>query len=133
MDIELFLLCDAATDTAGKLNILGAFDSIVVESTPAIHPQCAIALRVRFARGEEGQHQLNIHIVDADGQPIVPPLDAAINVAFQGDQTSVAANMIMNLQRLQLKNAGEYSIDVAVDGQHEKCVPLTVHVRPQQA
>ena len=28
MNKEVFVLCDAATETVGKLNILGAFDNI---------------------------------------------------------------------------------------------------------
>ena len=31
MNIEAFLLCDAATDSAGKLNVLGAFDQLLDE------------------------------------------------------------------------------------------------------
>jgi hypothetical protein len=29
MNLELFALCDAATEAGGKLNLLGAFDAIV--------------------------------------------------------------------------------------------------------
>ncbi|MHC4882477.1 MAG: DUF6941 family protein, partial [Planctomycetota bacterium] len=32
--MEAFLLCDAATDQNGKLNVLGAFDNIFAKETP---------------------------------------------------------------------------------------------------
>ena len=130
MDIEIMALCDAATDSAGKLNILGAFDSIVVSSVPAVHPQCTVALRLRVWRQEEGKHHLSINIVDEDGKPVVPTLNAEVNIGFGGKESSVTANMVMNLQRLRLVQAGEYSIDVAIDGKHEKSIPLSVKLRP---
>ncbi len=133
MDIELFVVCDAATDTAGKLNILGAFDSIVVQAVPATHPQCSVVLRIRFARAEAGKHQIQISLIDADGKAVVPALDAKVNVAFRAaEQQSLATNLIMNLQRLQLKEAGEYSVGVAMDGRHERSIPLAVHLRPRR-
>ena len=54
MDIQIAVLCDAATDNNGKLNLLGAFDTIFTSQLPAIHPQCSIALRMTFNKVEEG-------------------------------------------------------------------------------
>ena len=130
MNCEVFSLCDAATDTGGKLNMLGAFDSIVVTSLPAVHPHCAIALRLRFGRLEEGEHKIRISVIDEDGKAIVPNLDAGINVAFRGPEQSVAANLIMNLQRIKFDKEGDYSIDLAVDNRDERSLPLSVRMRP---
>ena len=131
MEIELIALCDAATDSMGKLNILGAFDSIVTQSVPVVHPQCAVALRIRFSQSEAGEHKVAVNLIDEDGKSIVPALDATVNIVFRGEEgASVATNMIMNLQRLQLANAGEYSIEVAVDGRHQRSIPLVVRLRP---
>lgn len=134
MDIELLALCDAATDTMGKLNILGAFDSIVASSVPVVHPQCAVALRVRFYRSETGEHKVTVNLIDEDGASIVPTLDAKVNIVFRGDEeASVATNLIMNLQRLKLERAGEYSIGVAIDARHQKSIPLIVRLRAAEA
>ncbi len=55
MKIEIFTLCDAATtDAAGKLNILGSFDRLNAVQAPITHPQCALAIKLRFERVEEG-------------------------------------------------------------------------------
>jgi len=48
MNIETFLLCDAATDSMGKLNILGAFDTIGSPNFPLIHPQCSVAVSINL-------------------------------------------------------------------------------------
>ncbi len=129
MDIEILALCDAATDTMGKLNLLGAFDSIIANATPIVHPQCTVALRIRFSRDEKGNHEVKIRLIDQDGAAIVPDLDARVNVVFRSDQTSLAMNMVMNLQHLKLEKPGEYAVDVAVDGVHQKAIPLDVRLR----
>ena len=133
MDIEVFVICDAATDSAGKLNVLGAFDSLLARSVPVVHPQCTVALRMRFARIEEGDHKIKISLVDADGRPVVPDLDAGMHIRFHGAESSLAANMVMNLQRVQFKTAGEYSINLAVDGRFERAIPFAVRLIQPEA
>jgi len=132
MDTEVFVLCDAATDDTGKLNILGAFDSIMARALPVVHPQCAVALRIRFLRVEAGDHKIKISLMDEDGKSVVPDLDAAVNIRFRGPESSLAVNMIMNLQRVQFKMTGEYSINLAIDGRHERSIPLAIRVKQQQ-
>ena len=61
MTIQLAVLCDAATDYNGKLNILGTFDTIFAQQFPAAHPQCSVALRVSYTKMEEGNHTLKIN------------------------------------------------------------------------
>ena len=76
MHVEIFTLCDAATvDAAGKLNILGSFDNLSAASEPIVHMQCALALKLRFARIEEGQKRFRLAFVDSDGKAVMQPLD----------------------------------------------------------
>ena len=72
MNIQVAVLCDAATDDNGKLNLLGAFDTISTPQLPAVHPQCSVALRVTFFSADEGKHNLKFNFVDADGRSIMP-------------------------------------------------------------
>jgi len=130
MHIEVFSLCDAATmDVAGKLNVLGAFDSIMTGSIPVVYPQCALALRVRFDNIERGEHKLAVSFVDLDGKHIVPPANGTININFPDEQRSGSANFVFNLQMLKLEKYGEYSIDLAVDSRKEASLPLFVGTR----
>ena len=124
MDLEAGLLCDAATDEGGKLYVLGAFDTIRARGFPLVHPQCAVAFRVRFSRIEEGEHKLMVRFVDEDGSAVLPPLEAAVQAAFREGQDTAVSNFILNIQGLTLKRPGTYSIDLAIDGRHEKSLPL---------
>jgi len=127
MNIEIFSLCDAATvDVAGKLNVLGAFDTISTGSMPTVYPHCAIALRIRFESIERGAHRVAVNFVDLDGKHLIPPAQGTININFPETHRSGSANLVFNLQMLKLEKHGEYSIDLAVDGRKEASLPLFV-------
>ncbi len=129
MQIEVFSLCDAATTDRGKLNMLGAFDTIWATKMPTVHPQCAVALRIRFDSIEAGKHRITVNFVDADGQHIIPSANGEINVNFSGKQKTKSANLILNIHRLKLKEYGEYSIDLAMDTRTTAHLPLFVKER----
>ncbi len=131
MEIETFVLCDAATDYRGKLNILGTFDTIWGARLPVTWPHCALALRVRFTRIEEGEHRVRIGFMDEDGRAVLPPLDGTVRVGFGPQTGTVAANMILNMDRIRLEKEGEYSISLAIDGRQERSLPLYLRLRPE--
>ena len=126
MNIQVAVLCDAATDDNGKLNLLGAFDTIYAQQLPAIHPQCAIALRVTFTGVDEGIHKLKLNFVDADGQSIMPGIDIPVEVLLPGDQHFGTRNFIVNIQQLKFESPGIFAIDIALDGQVHSSIPLMV-------
>ncbi len=130
MNIQVAVLCDAATDDNGKLNLLGAFDTIYTQQLPAVHPQCSIALRVTFSSGDEGKHTLALNFVDADGRSIAkfPPIP--VEVALPDDMHFGTRNFIVNIQQLKFENPGLYSIDLLLDGQPQASIPLLVRHNP---
>ena len=132
VNIEAFLLCDAATDQQGKLNVLGAFDTIWTKKLPAMHPACAIAARIRFAKIEDGNHSVKILIIDQDGRNIGPKLEGSISVKAVPNLDSSVANLILNIQRLEFKQHGQYRIDLAIDGDIKASLPLRVNEIPTQ-
>ncbi len=133
MNVEVIVLCDAATEYQGKLNILGTFDAIWARNIPVVHPLCAVALRLRFSKTEEGQHNVRINIIDGDGTSVVKPIETSVNVQFnESVLTSLAVNMILNVQGITFPNYGEYSIDLSVDDRHEASLPLYVNQVPEK-
>ncbi|MGD0785058.1 MAG: hypothetical protein ABR969_04520 [Sedimentisphaerales bacterium] len=132
MEIEAFLLCDAATDNQGKLNILGAFDNFWAMQLPIKIPQCSIAARVRFDRIEEGDHPVKIQIIDQDGQNIAPKLEGTVSIRIVPGTDSSVANLILHIQGLEIKRFGSYQIDLAIDGQLQASLPLRVSEIPKQ-
>lgn len=126
MTIQVAVLCDAATDYNGKLNVLGTFDTLYVPDMPAHHPQCSVATRIAFDRIEEGSHQLTIRFIDEDGQPIMEDMNVPVNVEFPPDATFISRNFIMNIQQLKFEKAGLYSVDLTLDDRPLCSIPLAV-------
>ncbi len=131
MTIQLAVLCDAATDYNGKLNILGTFDTIFSQRFPACHPQCSVALRVAFDKMEEGKHTLKINFVNEDGQSIMPGVDIPVDVVLPDDTTFISRNFVLNIQQLKFETAGLYAIEIATDGEHQASIPLAVREMSQ--
>src|ERR1041384_649406 len=118
MNIQVAVLCDAATDDNGKLNLLGAFDTIYTQQLPAVHPQCSIALRVTFFSGDEGKHNIKLNFVDADGRSIMPDFPPMpVEVVLPDDMHFGTRNFIINIQQLKFEEPGLYAIDISLDGQ----------------
>jgi hypothetical protein len=132
MTIQVAVLCDAATEYSGKLNLLGTFDTIYIQQLPAQHPQCSVATRIAFERNEEGQHRMAVHFVDEDGQPIMTPTEAVLEVAFPADATFISRNFIVNIQQLHFEKPGLYSVDVVMDDRRLCSIPLAVKPMEQK-
>lgn len=118
MEIEVFTLCDAAADYQGRLSILGIFDTIFATKLPAVHPHCAVALRIKFSKVEEGKHSLTLHIVDYDGKMVIPPLNGEFGIQLDENDQHGMFNLVLNLQGLSFNRYGEYAINLAMDS-HE--------------
>ena len=132
MNVEAFLLCDAATDQQGKLNVLGAFDTIYAKQLPIIHPACTIALRIRFEISEEGSHPVKILVIDEGANPVGPKLEGKINVKVREGMDSTITNLVLNIQGLKFEKYGRYRIDLTIDNQIITDLPFTVREVPNQ-
>jgi len=127
MNVQAAVLCDAATqDGSSKLNILGAFDTIYAQQLPALHPQCAVALRATFAADDEGPHKLALNFINADGRSIMPPIELPVTVALPEDAHFLSLNFVLNIQQMQFPEAGLYSVDIRLDGKSQASIPLQV-------
>ena len=132
MDIQVAVLCDGANDANGKLNILGAFDTIYASQLPAIHPQACIALRMTLSKVEEGSHKLTLNFVDEDGKLVMPSVPIQMDVSVPDDTIFISRNLIINIQALKFEKAGLYSIDIAMDGRQSGSIPLLVKHMPKK-
>ena len=127
MHIQVAVLCDAATTENDKLSLLGAFDTIITTQRPAIHPQCAVALRVTFLSGDEGHHNMSINFINADGQSIMPDFpQIPFEIVLPEDQHFITRNFTAVIQQLQFPEPGLYSVDIRFDNVSRASIPLMV-------
>ena len=93
MNIQVAVLCDAATDdNSGKLNLLGAFDTIYAQQMPAVHPHCSVAMRGTFMPGDEGTRKLTLSFINADGVAIMQDIEIPVPVALPDDAHFLTRN-----------------------------------------
>jgi hypothetical protein len=130
MNVQVAVLCDAATDENAKLFLLGAFDTIYAPQMPAVHPQCAIALRVTFQSGDEGTRKLSFNFINADGRAILQGVEFSVEVALPDDAHFLTRNFIVNISPLKFDEPGLYSVDVRLDNETVASVPLWVRLLP---
>ncbi|MFV1995974.1 MAG: hypothetical protein ACC661_11120 [Verrucomicrobiales bacterium] len=126
MDIQVATLCDSAADYGAKLCILGAFDTICSPKFPAVHPHCAIALRLCFIPEDNGETRLNISVIDEDGKGIIPSIEPVIQVEVPHDSFFMTRNLVLNLQGMSFPRAGQYSVDIRCNNEIARRIPLRV-------
>jgi hypothetical protein len=126
MKVSVFTLCDYARAEGEKMNIIGTFNTIYANQAPAVYPLCALAIIMRFEKIEEGPKTVRISLIDSDGKPVMPTLNAQLNVQFSSATSEATVQLALLIQQISLPRFGEYSIDLAVDGRQEASTPLYV-------
>lgn len=128
MEVEIFTLCEFAhTYEGNKLTIVGTFDGISAQQFPVQHPTCSLAVKLRFAESEAGQHTLLIKMVNDKGTAVFPELQGNIDVGrpqVAGQHAAVA--MAIHLNQIPFERAGRYSFELHIDGEWRAGLPLLV-------
>ena len=128
MEVQIASLCDSAADYGGKLCVLGAFDTIIVQQFPAIHPFCYVALRIVFRDTDEGKHHLTLNLINDDGQSVNPKLELMVDIRMPENQFFASVNIPFMLRDMRFNKPGQYSVDISADGKMIARIPLQVLV-----
>lgn len=126
MKLEIFALCDAATDYNGRLNILGAFESVSGGIAPIVRERFSVVARMRFETDESGPHTISVRFQNSDGVKVMSEMKADFTVAFPGHRDSVAINLVMNIGRIKFDTFGKYEVVLNFDGIAASSLPLYV-------
>lgn len=111
----LFVLCDAATDSGGKLNILGIFDTFLAKEVPFTHPMFCIAIRLAAKAEDKGEHKIGINIVGENKKSIVPVLESKFKVVEKPSKPINSGNLIATLRDMKFEKIGDYSVLLTID------------------
>jgi len=126
MEIEIAAICDAATDHAGKLNMLGVFDRIEAP-LPIVIPRSSAIFRIRYQRSEATSHRITLSISSLDGTQLIPPLDNQVEfIPLSSDTDTAAVNMILNMNRLRIEKEGKYLAKLRIDNIEAVILPLYI-------
>ncbi|HVL33951.1 MAG TPA: hypothetical protein VM600_10275 [Actinomycetota bacterium] len=127
--IDFAFLADAAQaePASQKFYVLGGgIDSIGVPTFPVVYPQISLVLRLLVHPAEADRaHTLEIRLMDADGGEL-----ANIKGSFSGTHAQPGREMgvplVVNMVNIQFQAAGDYSLEVLINNQHGKSLPLRV-------
>jgi hypothetical protein len=126
MEVEIMTMCDAATEHAGKMNILGTFNSIYAHKFPCVHAFCSIAICLRFEKSENGEHSIRVLFVNEDGQDVIPPFEHRMDIHIPPNEPLAVARLIFQMQNLLFQQAGTYAINLEADGEERATLPFFV-------
>jgi hypothetical protein len=134
MDVQVAVLADAANISAqGKLNILGAFERIVAQGFPALHPSMALVLRLKLGYEDgRGLHTLRVTFRDEDGRE-GGTATADVQVGEIPPGGFISTNQILNFAAVQFAKAGHYVFEVFWDEASKARVDLLVMGPPDKA
>lgn len=135
MEIEIFTLCDYAQDNNGKLTIVGTFDSINVASFPTDSPPCYMAMRIRIANSEAGNHSLKIRCVDENSVEL-PQLSllGGFNILANQAASYSGVNVVLGMRPIRLERSGRLTFELYIDDEWVRAIPLNVqHLQPRLA
>ena len=132
MEVNFAFLCDYADQSGGKISAIGVgFDTIYAGNVPFRHPLFFSVISIKFSATEAGPKRVGMHLIDADGNNVVPPLDTPINVGspppgllYRNQQITLA------MRGVSFPRYGDYTISWLVGGQEIKVVPFKVAQPP---
>jgi hypothetical protein len=130
MELDFAVVADAANvSQEGKLNILGIFDTIWGREFPVRHASMVFVLRVKADFTDQGDHTLEVRLIDADGKQLFRA-EGPMQVPSGAPGRPVKPHVILGLSGVSFAVAGDYSFEVIIDGHHLRSVPLHVMQAP---
>lgn len=126
MRVLVAAVADHAWVENGCLSLCRTFDTINADSFPYTLPRMSIALRLLIRRSEIGEHKLNISLADSDGKKL---MSSDLNINFHQPQVPVSEtsfSFAMNGQNISFPKAGDYVVDILIDGRVEVSIPLYI-------
>ena len=134
MDVAFAFVCDYAENST-KLTAVGiGFDTIYAPAVPLTHPAFYVVAAFRFRAVEAGSKNIEVHIVDADGKDVVPPLSTQIEVSRPASgYTHTSQRMALGLHGVTFPAYGDYEVSWLVDGHESALIPLKIAPAPTES
>ncbi|MDD9955516.1 MAG: hypothetical protein OXP68_04785 [Anaerolineaceae bacterium] len=126
MELRIFLLADFANESAGKLNVIGAFNTINARQFPAIHPAMYLVAKIAAELGEfEVERKINVLHFDEDGKEL---MKMEGTFAFPKPQPghSSEGTFIFGIRDMKFDKPSRHEFRLLVDNHLLGVVPLEI-------
>jgi hypothetical protein len=131
LHVDFAFICDYA-EAREKVNALGiGFEKIYAPKVPVKHPHFSVVVQLKFTRTEAGPKDVQVHLTDADGAEVIPPINGKIvvNVPPPGILEGTT-RLVMEFANVEFKTYGDYSVRVDVATQEMVSIPIAVVAPP---
>lgn len=128
MRVRFAFLCDYAEQSiGGKISALGiGFNNLVVANLSVpVKPFCLV-MNLEGKSSEAGIKKLKIHLMDADGKEIVPPVEGEIKLQAPSVGLKTGTGLVINYNNVKFPAYGDYNFSVVLDGHEIVSLPLSV-------
>ena len=123
MKVTYALLCDSAfLSIDRKVNIIGVFETINAQKLPVTHPKFVIVGSIAPSKKD---FKMSINIVDKKtGSTVLGDVhERQVNLP---DEKAANFNFIVEVINTNFSHAGEYSVQINIDGKAIGEIPLRV-------
>lgn len=134
MDIDFAFICDYA-ELGTKINALGiGFDTIYAREVPATHPHFYLVAQIRASVAEVGDKAIEIRLIDADGEDVIPPMSGNFNIPRPPPATTESlGRIVVAFNNVPFPRFTQYSLHVVIQGREMVRIPLRVIQPPATA
>jgi hypothetical protein len=127
MEVSLAVLADYANiSREGKLNILGIFNTVSVQTFPGGLQQCFLVVRLVADVEEKGtQHRVQFRLTDPDGKWLTEA-STELQLAAEGPPGSPEIDLILpGVPLLQFEREGPHELRIFLDGAEQRAIKVT--------
>ena len=125
--LDFAFLADAAeAEPARKFYVLGGgIDQIHARQFPTVHPHMALLMRFLVHPAEtDRRHRLEVRLMDSDGGEVLR-VDGTLEPQGAGPPgREIGVALVLNFQHTRFEGPGDYSIEILMNDQHMKSLPL---------
>ncbi|MGB0389668.1 MAG: DUF6941 family protein, partial [Ardenticatenaceae bacterium] len=77
----------------------------------------------------QGVHQINLVIVNEDGEPVLRLLDQKVVCNMNAEEHTSTLNFVLNIHRLKLQQFGAHSVSLNINRRPMMSLPLFIRKR----
>ncbi|HOW43511.1 MAG TPA: hypothetical protein PLF03_07575 [Candidatus Omnitrophota bacterium] len=132
MEVTDLILADyAAANDRGKFTLVGAgISEITAAKLPCIHPLMFLLVRFKVTRQDIGRNRFDIRMIGEKGTIFKAEGDMEVPNQQDGEQH---LPMPIQLVNLKFEDAGDYSIEVRINGELKQSHNLKIKFVPPSA
>jgi len=130
MEVSDLILADfAAANDRGKFTLVGAgITEISTKKLPCIHPLMFLLVRMKITRQDVGRNRFDIRMLGEKGTVFKAEGDLEVPNQHDGEQH---LPMPIQLVNLKFDEAGDYSIEVRINGELKQSQNLKIKLEQQ--